>query len=78
MKLEFVTKNEFYKTVVKRIVTITSTVENEFEESVLECAAKSTIIVKQEENPSYAATNSEVQRQVRARQVRGGGPDVDG
>ena len=31
MKLEFVTKNKFYKTVVKRIVTITSTEENEFE-----------------------------------------------
>ena len=43
------TKNEFYKTVVKSIVTITSTVENEFEESVLKCAAKSTTIVKQEE-----------------------------
>ena len=72
------TKNEFYKTVVKSIVTITSTVENEFEESVLKCAAKSTIIVKQEDNPSYAATNSEVQCQVQARQVCGGGPDVDG
>ena len=30
MKLEFVTKNEFYKTVVKKIVTITSTEKDEF------------------------------------------------
>ena len=39
------TKNKFYKTVVTRIVTITSTEKNEFEGSVLECAVKFTIIV---------------------------------
>ena len=40
MKLEFVTKNEFYKTVVKKIVTITSTEKNEFEGLVLEWVIK--------------------------------------
>ena len=40
------TKNKFDETVVKRIVTITSTEENEFVGSVSECAAKFTIIVK--------------------------------
>ena len=60
MKLEFVTKNKFYKTVVKIIVTITSTEENEFEGSVLERAVKSTIIV----NPCLRrCSNFEVQRQ---------------
>ena len=39
------TKNKFYKTVVKRIVTITSTEKNEFEGSVLECVIKFTNIV---------------------------------
>ena len=34
------TKNEFYKTVVKKTVTITSTVENEFEGSELESVIK--------------------------------------
>ena len=45
------TKNKFDKTVVKRIVTITSTKENEFLGSVLECAAEFTIIVKKEKYP---------------------------
>ena len=41
------TKNEFYKTVVKWTLTITSTVEdkNEFEGSVVESVIKFTIIV---------------------------------
>ena len=41
------TKNEFYKTVVKWTATITSTVEdkNEFEGSVVESVIKFTIIV---------------------------------
>ena len=46
IKLEFVTKDKFDETGVKRIVTITNAEENEFEGSVLECAAKFTIIVK--------------------------------
>ena len=34
------TKNEFYKTVVESVVTITSTEKNEFEGSVLEYVIK--------------------------------------
>ena len=39
-KLELVTQNEFYKTVVESFITITSTEKNEFEGSVLECVIK--------------------------------------
>ena len=39
-KLESVTKNEFYTTVVESVVTITSTEKNEFEGLVLEWVIK--------------------------------------
>ena len=72
MKLELMTKNEFSKPVVKRIATITSTVENEFEGSVLECAIKFSIIV----NPCLRRCL--ILRCSAKVQVCGGGPDVDG
>ena len=72
MKLEFVTKNKFYETVVKSIVTITSTEENEFEGSVLECAVKFTIIV----NPCLR--RCPLLKCSAKVQVCGGGPDVAG
>ena len=72
MKLEFVTKNEFYKTVVKKIVTITSTEKNEFEGSVLECVIKFANIV----NPCLRRCPT-LQCSAKV-QVRGGGRDVDG
>ena len=45
IKLESVTKDKFDETVMKRIVTITSTEENEFVGPVSECAAQFTIAV---------------------------------
>ena len=66
------TKNKFYKTVVKKIVTITSTEKNEFEGSVLECVIKFTNIV----NPCLRRCPTlECSAKV---QVCSGGPDVDG
>ena len=66
------TKNEFYKTVVESIVTITSTEKNEFEGSVLECVIKFANIV----NPCLRRCPIlECSAKV---QVCGGGRDVDG
>ena len=66
------TKDEFYKTVVESIVTITSTEKNEFEGLVLECAIKFTNIV----NPCLRRCPTlECSAKV---QVHGGGPDVAG
>ena len=66
------TKNEFYKTVVESIVTITSTEKNEFQGSVLECVIKFTNIV----NPCLRRCSTlECIAKV---QVRSGGRDVDG
>ena len=66
------TKNEFYKTVVESIVTITNTEKNEFEGLVLECAITFTNIV----NPCLRRCPIlECSAKV---QVRGGGRDVDG
>ena len=45
IKLESVTKDKFDETVVKRIVTITSTEEDEFVGPVSECAAQFTVVV---------------------------------
>ena len=72
MKLELVTKYEFSKTVVQRIVTATNTVENKFEGSVLECTIKFPIIV----NPRLRRCL--ILRCSAKVQVRGAGPDVDG
>ena len=69
IKLEFVTKDKFDETGVKRIVTITNAEENEFEGSVLECAAKFTIIVKK--IPGCAAAELQCSSQVPVRRVRG-------
>ena len=66
------TKNEFYKTVVESVVTITSTEKNEFEGSVLECVIKFANIV----NP-YLRRCPTLQCSAKV-QVRGGGRDVDG